>query len=248
MVVRFRFGTDLASVGEQVWTGALLLADYLIAHHAALFGRQPSATVLELGAGTGLCNGQQQVLRNCEYNMRCNRLSETKDGGVFVRHLDWQHPPAWLREHDRQRASVPASEEAASMFEWRAADIARVTSDVQIFVAADVIYDNDATSAFLGIVHELLRPSPLFQCSERILYMASEKRINFSLEELRATAVAHDHFFRELRHYPHLQVETDLLPVDRTLPRRFPYTRNDNLVLWRVRWREDGAMFDKPDG
>ncbi|KAI8056792.1 hypothetical protein BDF22DRAFT_667944 [Syncephalis plumigaleata] len=248
MVIRFRFGTDLQTVGEQVWTGALLLADYLIAYHTALFSKQQAATVLELGAGTGLCSillhrlgvpyvfctdGQQQVLRNCDYNVKYNQSDGTDNGGVFVRHLDWQHPPAWLSDDSSSNNIVESLEE----FDWKESDIVRIRSDTQIFVAADVIYDNEATSAFLSMVNQLLKPSSMVKGNAtRLFYVASEKRINFSLDELRVTAVAHDHFFRELRNYPNLQVDTDL-PIS-TLPQRFAYTRNENLVLWRISWND----------
>lgn len=42
--------TTLPNVGLQVWRGALLMSDYLLAHSESVEG----AIVLELGAGTGL--------------------------------------------------------------------------------------------------------------------------------------------------------------------------------------------------
>lgn len=42
--------TTLENVGQQVWRGALLMGDYLLSNLSRLTG----ATILELGAGTGL--------------------------------------------------------------------------------------------------------------------------------------------------------------------------------------------------
>ena len=44
--------TSISLVGLQVWRGALILADYLLAHHAEL--DMENARVIELAAGTGI--------------------------------------------------------------------------------------------------------------------------------------------------------------------------------------------------
>ncbi|KAI9594368.1 hypothetical protein BDF19DRAFT_445717 [Syncephalis fuscata] len=248
IVLRFRFGTDLETlVREQVWAGALLLADYLVEYHTALFTKESKATVLELGAGTGLCSillhrlgvdrvfctdANPQVLRNCQYNIEYNCSTNGDSNGVVVRNLDWLQAPDWLTNSETKPLNDPEMRD----FEWTEQDIACVTSATQVFVAADVIYDDTATAAFLDIASQLLRPSLLFKSSDRVLYVASEKRINFSLDELRVTAVAHDHFFRELRKYPCLQVDTDI-DIE-AIPQRFSYTRSDNLVLWKITWND----------
>jgi hypothetical protein len=45
-----------ANPGEQVWLGALLLAEFLMQRHATLFTAGNNEAALELGAGTGLCS------------------------------------------------------------------------------------------------------------------------------------------------------------------------------------------------
>lgn len=52
ITIRHAGATVLGDVGLQVWRGALLLADYLLA--PAMAGKLCDATVLELGAGCGL--------------------------------------------------------------------------------------------------------------------------------------------------------------------------------------------------
>ena len=49
--LRHALATPLPDVGLQVWRGALLLCDYLLAMPSLVRG----ATVLELGSGCGLC-------------------------------------------------------------------------------------------------------------------------------------------------------------------------------------------------
>ena len=49
--LRHALATPLPDVGLQVWRGALLLCDYLLARPSLVRG----ATILELGAGCGLC-------------------------------------------------------------------------------------------------------------------------------------------------------------------------------------------------
>ena len=44
--------TSISLVGLQVWRGALILADYLLAHYAEL--DMANARVIELAAGTGI--------------------------------------------------------------------------------------------------------------------------------------------------------------------------------------------------
>ena len=44
--------TNLEDCGQQLWNGALLLCDYLLTHKERFAQR----TILELGAGIGLCS------------------------------------------------------------------------------------------------------------------------------------------------------------------------------------------------
>lgn len=95
--IEHTMATPLEDVGKQVWRGAFLLADFILSEPAMFTG----ATVLELGAGTGLtsivmattaktvyCTDVgEDLLRMCRRNVMLNR--HIGAGEVRVRHLDW---------------------------------------------------------------------------------------------------------------------------------------------------------------
>ena len=93
--LRHALATPLPDVGLQVWRGALLLCDYLLARPALVRG----ATILELGAGCGLCgllaagtarrvfvtDNAEGVLANAQANVELNGVEAV----ARVRMLDW---------------------------------------------------------------------------------------------------------------------------------------------------------------
>lgn len=96
IVVRHALETRLRDVGLQVWRGALLLADFLLARPDLLRG----AAVLDLGAGCGLTSvaaaragartvfctdAHEPSLRNALQNAADNGAAES----VRVRRLEW---------------------------------------------------------------------------------------------------------------------------------------------------------------
>lgn len=97
VLVRHECETPLAGVGMQVWRGALLLADYVVQHSAALRG----STVLELGCGCGLTglvaarfashvvltDAPVRVLHNARHNAELNQ--SLMCGNIDVRMLNW---------------------------------------------------------------------------------------------------------------------------------------------------------------
>ena len=97
--LRHALATPLPDVGLQVWRGALLLCDYLLARPALVRG----ATILELGAGCGLCgllaagtarrvfvtDNTEGVLANAQANVELNGVEAV----ARVRMLDWAGDP-----------------------------------------------------------------------------------------------------------------------------------------------------------
>uniref|UniRef100_A0A673ZNW0 Methyltransferase 22, Kin17 lysine n=1 Tax=Salmo trutta TaxID=8032 RepID=A0A673ZNW0_SALTR len=98
--IEHTMATPLEDVGKQVWRGAFLLADLILSQPTTFRG----ATVLELGAGTGLtsvvmatvaktvyCTDVgEDLLSMCQKNVTLNRhLMEPAGGEVRVRLLDW---------------------------------------------------------------------------------------------------------------------------------------------------------------
>ncbi|XP_075938443.1 methyltransferase-like protein 22 isoform X4 [Anarhichas minor] len=98
--IEHTMATTLEDVGKQVWLGAFLLADFILSKPHMFRG----ATVLELGAGTGLtsivmatvaktlyCTDVgEDLLSMCKKNVALNQhIIEPAGGEVRVRQLDW---------------------------------------------------------------------------------------------------------------------------------------------------------------
>ncbi|KAL7752262.1 Methyltransferase-like protein 22 [Sorochytrium milnesiophthora] len=189
--------TPPSLLGTQIWSASFTLASYLLAHRQTLVtGKRVlelgavTERVLELGAGTGFLSavcriigcrhiiatdgGPQvdQLLNLCEQNMEnvAAQLSRDVSLGAFsVRKLDWlddlddddsvDNTKQWM--HDEYR-------------------------NLDVIIAADVIYDDFLTDAFLHKAMYLL----LNVCPGAALLLAMEKRYNFVVGEERPTARA----------------------------------------------------------
>ena len=196
-------GTSLADVGLQVWRGALLLCDYLI-HHAERFRGPPSElVVLEMGSGCGLCSLMAAqlgarlvyatdvgdgVLHNLSANVDANGLHD-----VRVRAFDWCLP--WVPGDWREDAAV------ASSYNWRASDRAALSHPQRVMIlAADVVYDDDLTAAFIVRLADVFRWMQSREegegsaAREVTAVVAIERRLNFVLDSLSTRAPAAEHF------------------------------------------------------
>lgn len=231
--------TPLANVGLQVWAGALLMCDWIISTAKA---GPACRTVLELGAGVGLasivaaavdlaqvvlCTDQgDQVLENCQRAVKLNRTTCGK-AEIRVRELDWANPGVVLNtiRHEVGEGVVPDD------FNWNDEDRAEFLKGCTLLLAADCVYMDEATSALADCVHMLLTAPGI---GLRELIVATEKRINFTLRDLRTRAPAHEHFERVVLQSP--RFEAKQLPLD--FPQCFRgYTRTPELQLWRIRAR-----------
>ena len=221
LTLRHTLDSKLVDVGLQVWRGALLLADYLVACPSLAQG-----TVLELGSGCGLCGllaarlGAQcyltdigdGVLHNTRENARQNGLA----GSAHVRRLDWLAPwapDAW--------AAAPAD-----AYDWREADAGELRR-CRLILAADCVYDDVATSALVVRLADLLRWLP----ADAAALVAIERRTNFCIDSMSARAPALDHFLSELE----ARGQLECARMDcAAFPQAFAYERVKELELFRV--------------
>lgn len=149
-------------------------------------------TVFELGSGVGIVglalgNFAQEVfltdhdvnaLELCQENLERN-LDASKT--VFhIRRLDWTA--------DFINFFEPL-EETGESFELRESDRSNLMS-MEVFLAADVVYDDALTNAFFGKLEILMRLSQ----KSPVCFIAIEKRWNFTLNDLEVRASAYDHF------------------------------------------------------
>ncbi|EDQ89769.1 uncharacterized protein MONBRDRAFT_7669 [Monosiga brevicollis MX1] len=145
------FPADTARLMQwaQVWGGALLLCDHLLSQPECVAGQ----TILELGAGTGLCtllaaalgaraayatDIGERVLANLIRNVTLNEaLWDPSKTHVHVRDVNWLCPPRSLT--NQAEALHPPAKRVCrpTQFDWTAADTAVLRAHPAVVLAAD---------------------------------------------------------------------------------------------------------------
>ncbi|CAN6194085.1 unnamed protein product [Urochloa humidicola] len=187
--------SSLKCVGLQVWKAALLLADFVL-HKSFTSSEFDGVTAIEVGAGTGLVglalarvarrifvtDRGADILDNCLANVHINSGTLNFDEAkVSVRELDWKASwPPPVGTYDPSDTSL--------RYRWSAHEIEEAEKATALF-AADVIYSDDLTELFFDTVKKLMSSGP-----KKVLYLALEKRYNFSLDELDVVANGYAHF------------------------------------------------------
>lgn len=228
--IEHTMATPLEDVGKQVWRGAFFLADFILSKPLMFRG----ATVLELGAGTGLtsiimaakaktvyCTDVGEDLLNmCKKNVSLNRhMMEPAGGDVRVRQLDWL-------QHDLYT-------DADVEFGWTEEEVADLYNNTTIIIAADVCYDDDLTD---GLFRTLCRLCSNFLhiCT---IFISIEKRMNFTLRHMDVSCDAYKHFRHCLSQLQDLEDGRCSFRVEQ-LPSNFAqfllYERIEQLELWKV--------------
>ena len=137
--------------------------------------RLDGATVLELGAGTGLVgllaarraaavlltDVGDDVLSNCAANV-------ASCANARVRRLDWTTPPPW----------TVGAESPANAFAWKAADLACLRH-ASVALVADCVYDDELTDALWATLEALFA-----HCPSLHVFVSIERRINFAAADL----------------------------------------------------------------
>lgn len=224
LTIEHTMATPLGDVGKQIWRGAFLLADFILSDPGQFAG----ATVLELGAGTGVSSIVMataakmvystdvgaDLLRMCSNNVTMNK--HLTPGEVRVRHLDW------LQTDLRTDADLE--------FSWTQEEVADLYANTTVIMAADVCYDDHLTDALFRTVSRL--------CSRFghlcDVFVSIEKRVNFSLRHLDVACEAYDHFRRCVSQ---LQAEQGSFSVQRLqtdFPQALQYERVQQLELWKI--------------
>ncbi|KAL2643994.1 hypothetical protein R1flu_011581 [Riccia fluitans] len=191
--IHHHLATLLPDVGLQVWKGALLLTDFIL-HEMSTTERFKDTVAIELGAGTGLVglimarfarlvfitDRGTEILDNCTRNVITNSSSlKNGEASVRVRELDWHK--SWPPDDDECK-------EINIGYNWTPEDV-QASEEVSVILAADVVYSPDLTDAFFQVLKKLM---PLG--SQRVLYLAMEKRYNFSLRDQDVVAHGYKHF------------------------------------------------------
>ncbi|XP_078430761.1 putative methyltransferase family protein isoform X2 [Wolffia australiana] len=236
VAIQHRITSTIRDVGFQVWKAAFVLADFVL-HVSATSKEFHDICALELGAGTGLVgiilarvsrkvfltDKSAEILENCATNIQLNS-SFFKHGfnSVCVRAIDWKWgwPP-------------PSTE--LSKYSW-SPDEVQEAEGASLLLAADVIYSDDLTDSFFGTLKGLMSRG-----CEKVLYLALEKRYNFSFEDLDVVANGYEHFRSYLnegssssRSPCFIGKQIDLSCV---LSYLNEYERGTDLELWKITYQ-----------
>lgn len=207
--------TNLASVGQQVWRGALFMADYVLDNTS----KTKDKTVLEVGAGTGItsiilakfCDPRQVLVTDIQPML-----------------------PLLSRNLTRSRATKAQPMELDLTIHPNAV-IEPFLKDVDIVIGADIIYDNDITDGIVEFLKTLFEQHPK---SQRLCLLTIEKRYIFTLDDLDTVAPSFEYFMSKL---DDLQAELDQkLIIDEfsivDVKQSFCYERSDDLTLISIRF------------
>lgn len=215
--------TPLSLVGSQVWRGATYLADFILYKGSVEF---KDKNVLELGGGTGLCSilvsayarhvlctdcGLTQ-LEICKANVNYNEVLNKKYSCIKIRELDWT-------------SSDPL--QSNGKFGWSEEDKNELCQ-VNVVIAADVIYQDKLTDSFLKTL-EWLETWTSF----KVLYIAMEKRINFTLETVSEASPAYDYFHSQLQK---MENKYNICCLN-DFPQFLQYDKVPQLELWRISYK-----------
>jgi predicted nicotinamide N-methyase len=234
--------TNLDNVGLQLWKSSLYLSDYLITNSSTIFINQTQ--VVELGAGTGLtslvcslftdkimCTDLESIIKVAECNYKLNKdsinsLRQSLGFGlikneVLFKALDWSNYETIF---------------ASNCFKNLDDNDIEYLKNANLFLAADVIYDDDITIYFLNILVKLMSCS---QNQPKCAYVALEKRINFEIKKLGTGSSCYDYFEQsmiELNDYCQdgIQFKAETLN-EKSFPKyMINYERSEYLVIWKI--------------
>ena len=235
--IEFSMKTLLSDVGLQLWRASFYLADYLI-HNPTL---TRDSTVLDLGAGLGVCSliaalnakmvyctDLPHIVQQAEKNFHINRdfLKEmsSKEPQIKFKQLDW----SMFKELDA--------------IDFDSAD-PDALNKISVYLAADVVYDNLITIYFMNCLYSLMTHfgNNNDRNAVKTCFVSNEQRVNFSCELLKSGDTAFSYFRKcldELDNYIDeekqvgfrvCQVECDDLPHYVC-----NYKRNKYLSIWKI--------------
>uniref|UniRef100_A0A8C3R7T4 Methyltransferase like 22 n=1 Tax=Cyanoderma ruficeps TaxID=181631 RepID=A0A8C3R7T4_9PASS len=210
--IEHTMATPLEDVGKQVWRAAFLLADYI------LFQRDTfrCCSVLELGGGTGITS---VIMGTVAKRVYCTDVGEDL--------LAMCEQNVALNKH------LMESGDPEAPYSWSEEEIADLLDHCSVIMAADVFYDDDLTDALFRTLYRIthnLRSS----CT---VYLALEKRLNFTLRHMDVTCEAYSHFRNTLNDLENLQdgkMKYTVEPVKLDFCQFLVYERIEQLELWKI--------------
>ncbi|KAG9450206.1 hypothetical protein H6P81_010171 [Aristolochia fimbriata] len=246
IVIQHMIASSIPGVGLQVWKAALVLSDFVL-HKVFTTSDFNNVVACEFGAGTGLVSillaqvaktifitdFGSQILDNCATNVKLNSgMLKHDESSVYIRELDWKRswPPA-CRVH-------LCNSSPEERFLWSTCEI-NEAQGASLFLAADVIYSDDLTEALFQTLAELMSKG-----SQKVLYLALEKRYNFTLDDLNVVANGYTCFRRYVKEEEEARTlgasarcfvgkQIDLQEIPQYIRE---YDRGNELELWQIRY------------
>lgn len=210
LLIEHRTSTELQYVGLQVWRGALLLADYILSN-PDLFRDK---IVLELGAGVGLTSivasflARDVICTDIDVKgiLRLIRRNVARNSSYIKCNIS-------INELDFLNLKSPAFSE-------------RNIHQATVILAADVIYDETITTAFVQTLAKLLDSK-----TPKVVYIALEKRFVFTTADMETVAPMFEDFLRSIEREK-LNWNIEYVKID--FPRYFNYNRVKHMILMKI--------------
>ncbi|CAF1321189.1 unnamed protein product [Adineta steineri] len=206
--------TNVSQCGYQLWNGSLLLCDFILTNQDRFLNR----TILELGAGIGLCT----LIAS---RFASTIISTDHDNNLLE----------VLQENININDSICRKEcIQIQKIDWKQFNCNEIDNQIEIILAADVIYDDDLTDALFDVF------TKLYQTKSKLhsIYITIEKRINFYAETLSIQCPAYEYFLEKLTQ---LKIDHPLLTMkeintDRESIKQCTsmYNRTNELILWHI--------------
>lgn len=104
-------------------------------------------------------------------------------------------------------------------------------SESDIILAADVIYEDTLTDAFIETIEKILTiPSS----KSKTIYIALEKRYVFTVADMDTCAPCYEYFLKGFHKLKSKNFNWNVSSVAIDFPQYFDYERTNALVLWKV--------------